>query len=481
MLFPGVLIPLLSSLYQGIPATYSSWLVLSVLGSNIFTIRIAHAIYGALTLLFFQLLLKSMRKKRRLSFFVCTLFATDLAYIACYRDQYQAVLTGTPFLILSLYLTYLVGQSTRSKRWVYGAGIALGFSMYCYFPYFFFFIPLAFYIYKIRLGSTHWQRLTHWLTGVFVGFLPFIAGYVSMYLWAGRNWATFTSTIDSMRAQIGIRPSNLSYPEKVQISFDLLQSALTNAGNSALILGTNVPLALVKWNLGFFTFIITFVVGVALVLGVKSFRSNGFYLLIIFLLLTFFLSISYFGDRLGPWHFTPLIPLTYLLTFIVLGEGADFLKNSQFSKNLKHISTTLILILALGSLSLNFFQQKTFHEQLKLTGGVGMMTDALTTMQYDAINEGDKSIYFFPEWGFSTSFALITDNRIRFSYDTRTDVFKNELLQGRNLAILTWSEKNAKNWADQLESLDAQPRVSLIPYYTRQGMIAFYKVVAFAK
>ena len=110
-----------------------------------------------------------------------------------------------------------------------------------------------------------------------------------------------------------------------------------------------------------------------------------------------------------------------------------------------------------------------------------MMTDALTTMQYDAINEGDKSFYFFPEWGFSTSFAMITDNRIRFSYDTRAEVFKSELLQGRNLAILTWSEENAKKWVGELELLDSQSRVDIIPYYTRQGMVAFYKVVAFAK
>lgn len=107
-----------------------------------------------------------------------------------------------------------------------------------------------------------------------------------------------------------------------------------------------------------------------------------------------------------------------------------------------------------------------------------MTTSAMFVMQYEAMHEKNETTYFFPEWGFSTSFVLITDNRVRFSYDAKPEAFLRELKLGRDLAILTWNENNAREWAASLESLISKPKVDIISYYTRQRSVAFYKVVA---
>lgn len=477
MLFPGVGIPLLSSLYQGIPATYSSWLVLSILGSNIFTIRIAHAIYGALILFFFQLLLKSLRQERRLSFLVSILFATDMAFIASYRDQYQAVLTGAPFLILSLYLTQRFTTQNKSKKLLVGAGVALGFSMYCYFPYAMFLVPLAFHVCTIQCDLKPYRKFAYWVAGVALGVMPYVLGYFSTYMWAGRNWDTFVSTIESMRTQINPLSSDASYYEKVHVSVGLLQSALTNSGNNAMILGLNGTQSLVRWNLGFTIFVLALFTALILCIVSRSFRMSRFNLLVVNSILIFFFSISFFGSRLGPWHFTPLISLAYILIFIVSSNIADLSRHLQIVKKLRIVLQPLILVAALTFLSLNFFQQKAFHEQLKASGGVGKTTSALFAMQYDALHEGRETTYFFPEWGFSTSFVMITDNRVRFSYDARPEMFEREQVLGRDIAILTWEREKAEEWVVTLESLKLQAKIET--YYTRQKNEAFYKVVGF--
>lgn len=477
MLFPGVGIPLLSSLYQGIPATYSSWIVLSTLGSNIFTIRIAHAIYGSLILFFFQLLLKSLRQKRRLSFLVSILFATDMAFIASYRDQYQAVLTGAPFLILSLYLTQMSTLQNKSKKLLVLAGVALGFSMYCYFPYAMFFVPLAFHVCTSKFGLSPYRKFAYWVAGVVLGALPFFLGYLSIYMWTGRNWNAFVSTIEGMRTQINPLSSDASYYEKVHVSVGLLQSALTNSGNNAMILGLNGTQSLVKWNLGFTMFALALLIALILCIASRSFRMNRFNLLVVNSILIFFFSIAFFGSRLGAWHFTPLIPLAYILIFIVLSNIADLSRHLKISKDLKIVLKPLVVVLALTLLSLNFFQQKAFHEQLKASGGAGMTTSALFAMQYDAMHERRETTYFFPEWGFSTSFAMITDNRVRFSYDARPEIFEREQVLGRDIAILTWQRKKAEEWVETLESLKLDAKIET--YYTRQKNEAFYKVVGF--
>jgi hypothetical protein len=131
------------------------------------------------------------------------------------------------------------------------------------------------------------------------------------------------------------------------------------------------------------------------------------------------------------------------------------------------VSATLI-----GSLSV---QQGNFlFERLRETGGVGLSTNALTNLAFDARQDPDRSIYIFPDWGFFMPFAFQTQNLVEYSLDPSLNNIERILREGRVVKVAYWSEESLNDFRDVLLTSKLDLKFKVVQYFRSDGVPAFY-------
>ena len=104
-MFPNLGFPILGSLYNGSLIAYIDYIALSIVGVNIFTVRMTHLIYGSIAVLFLQLIIRRFTDSKKLSIAFSLIFATEISFMACFRDQFHLGLAGLPFVLGSIYIS----------------------------------------------------------------------------------------------------------------------------------------------------------------------------------------------------------------------------------------------------------------------------------------------------------------------------------------------------------------------------------------
>ena len=404
---PSKIFPILGNLYHGVQNFYVDLPVLALFGFDVAPLRIAQALFGAVLLGAFFVSARRLTASTLLAMTAALGLATEIAFTASFRTQFYIVMGGAAWLFVSLMLALPAqADDMPSRRRLFWSGCFAGLAGYGYFVLLFF-VPgmLALIALRPRAGLREtWQ----WLLGLAAGCTPFVLGYLSLLL----KLHGIAPTLAFIHTLLGVlHPFDNGGTDQGHLRYlwDMAYLAITDDGNAAMIFGHALPS---WWGVAkFYSFVACTVALMIILLASAALRRKPPpAALVVLLPLSYLLVAALFGHRLWAHHFCVLVPFLYLLPLCLL---------ACLSKGGTRRASQLVAIglAGTGCLVGNLAQQYSFHEQLARSGGEGMSTSALTELALQARSAPPDVAYVFPEWGFFTSFCLLTENKVRYVID----------------------------------------------------------------
>jgi hypothetical protein len=411
---PTLFFNLLGNYYHGVQNYYVAIPVLAFLGSSVTSIRLAQALFGVIIVAASTAIVSRLTRSGVLALVCGLAIATDMAFIGSFRDQNYIVLGGFAWLTVALLILLPetptgTSHAGISNRRVFWSGLFCGLAAYGYFVQLFFYPAML--VITLKQAASRKPALAFWCVGVAVGLVPYMLGYLSMYLAVG-GFQELMQTIHRGLNTLQPLHGSGSPLKNLSIVFGFANLAVTNHENEMMTLGASLHSA---WGSAKIYLLVVSALAMlgSLAMSVYRRRQDNLDLMMVLLPLSYVAVASVFGRRLGAHHFALLTPLTYILLALVLGRIV-----SALAKTGRHpLRKMLILGLAVLALGGNFFQQQQYFNELERTGGVGRSSNALTTMAEQALDTGQQAVYAFPEWGFFMSFALLTENRVPYLLD----------------------------------------------------------------
>ncbi len=475
--------PLLGNLYHGVQNYYVGLPFFRFFGLNIVSARLAQALFGAVIVLLLYVVSVRTTGNRLISFIAAVGLASGIAFLASFRTQFYIILGGEAWLFGAL--SFLPFRSIPRETFRLNcilSGICCGLAAYGYFV-FLFFLPGFLWLILCHRDVDSWLALKYWIIGIIIGVLPYALGYVSLFLAFGGikpGFAWLSHTFFDM----GILSSTLPLWDKFANALNLLNQALNNIGNVAMIFSETKAYDDLT-QIGFTVKARIIFMYSALVLGIifalvpykkRGLDANAIGKQMVALPLSYFFFAALLGARLWVHHFSVFVPLFYLVCAIVVNEVYRLLKPRLASVMPVQSEIPISIIVAI-LLFFNFQQQQVFFENLEYTGGAGKTTNAMTLLAEEALTAQGKEVYFFPEWGFFPSFNLLTGNRI--PYEVKLDSIRIQKFaqSGRDIRVLFWKETDSEKYMSILknEGIDGW---SMRTFYRRDGIPAFYMISA---
>ncbi|MBB3772057.1 hypothetical protein FHS55_002666 [Angulomicrobium tetraedrale] len=431
---------LLGSLYHGVQNYYVDLPVFWLLGISLLSIRIAQSLFGAAIVLLLYFLAVRVTQNRLVALLAAALLATDIAFLASFRTQFYIVLGGEAWLFASLLALW-----SRHRAGPLLSGLFFGLALYGYFVLAFF-LPAM--IVLVLAQPRRPVRL--WAGGVALGLLPYVLGYVFLF----RAIGGVSSGMRDLTSRFsGAAP--LSAPEslweRIEGAFALTRLAITNGGNEAMIFSEALGSPWGELKFALFAGI--------LVLALLRLRWTPPHRLIVLLPVSYLICATLLGSRLWVHHYSVLVPLGYLLLAVTVGDLA---------RDRRFLAVSAMAALAL--LAVNVGQSVGFHRELAETGGVRKQSDALTRLAQNA-RERPPTLYVFPEWGFFMSFALLTENRVRYVLDPAE--ITREACACDQVALAYWNDADTAGYRSLLEAKNLR-NIETTAYAQRDGRPAFH-------
>lgn len=462
---PTVGPPALLTLYAGTFSYFFELPIIKILGFSTFSLRFAQSIIGIILLALVYKVICVATKKPIVGLFTTLLLAIEPAFFFSYRTQFQVMLAGLIWLLMSLILMYKKPSSRWSLPLLF-SGLFYGFAVYTYFIYLFFLPGILTLLYLDQKSNL--QKIFHWLLGLVIGLTPYLYGYVSMFVAVGNVSETLNlikGWLQILQPTTGI---NESFVTKIEKSFAFSYQAISNIGNQLMLISDSMTPRSTDLKLLILTlFLLTLSVIFTFKVLKNKLKYERNYLAIFWILISSYLIFAaIFGGRLGSHHFILIVPLLY----IVLGVCVGYLTEIFYAQRNSCISLFLSAILV-GSLSL--MQSNFLFERLRVTGGVGLSTNALSNLAMDARQDPRKSIYIFPDWGFFMPFAFQTQNLIEYSLDSSLNNIEKFLMEGRVAKVAFWSPESLNAYTDVLSASELKLTFEVIEYFRNDGVPAF--------
>jgi hypothetical protein len=464
-LIPTALMPILGNLYHGMQNFYIGIPFFAIFGFNMLALRLAQGLFGAVILWLLHLILMRVTGSKWIALAGSLGLATELAFIASFRTQMYIVISGSFWLLCAVYLalmprqvgpkggvgavdteTFVSHEGVRglAKSWIL-SGICAGLSVYGYFV-FIFFVPVF-----LIMGWEHtrsWRLLWGWCLGFVLGMQTYVLGYVSLAI----KEKGLASTLGWINAAVqGLSPMSSTYNilQRLENAWMLTRLALQDAGNELMIFGTASPNRWASWKVELF------VMALLSLLVVHLWNSSGArlrlepdkksllaYWHIAWLPISFISFSLLFGNRLWVHHFTPFIPLMYLLLALFI----------HFLRQLSIFSLPSICWLAIALIFVfgNMQQQSVFFKRLKETGGNGKYSNAINRMAEDALSLPDSLVHVFPEWGLMMPFAFLTANQRAYEIDISSENLQRLAQKDKILRLYYWKREDVNLYTERL-------------------------------
>lgn len=460
--------PVLGNYYHGVTHTYFGLVFFKVFGFSVFSLRIAHAIFGLGILLLSNQILRKATGSRVFALLICGILALDPAFIFSFRTQAYITLSPVFFLLVSFSLLFLVrprkavsGGSTSCIGLLILSGFFSGWAFYGYFIYLFF-LPAFIGIVAHRshtLGYPPLKMTVIWVTGFALGTVLYFVGY-------GMLWLELGSLSEIMKNLGGLRIEGdpVGIYDRPYLLFQNVVASLAGNYQYSVIFNQASPVA--HGTLKVMVMIFMVLTAISVVSVRKRWSAPLTYLL---LLISSFLAVSFFfAGRTAPHHTILMLPFLYMVLGVSLHRAGSGLSGDMTTLPGKLISATLVSVF-IFFIVLNIQYQNVFQEQLLETGGVKFYSDSQTLLAEEARNLPDPPYYVFGEWGFTGSFVFLTEGKV--PYNSSMDEWAIGLVPcSEALVILFWGAANP-----MVESFaHTQGRVSARKsYYQRDGNVSF--------
>jgi hypothetical protein len=470
-MFPNIGFPFLGSLYTGDLIVYSDYFIFQILGINIFTVRIAHLLYGAISVFLLQKIIYQSTKRNSIAIGFAALFATDVSFLACYRNQFHVGLIGLPLLLGAI---LVVGRKSTSRRIYIYSGVLFGLSTYAYFNYFLF-LPIILILLMANNGIKikYFKKLTLLGLGTIIGLIPYFLGIYSLFKAQGG----IQQGIDWIKWALGIYQPLASELNSITAlkngSTTVLQS-FNNYGNEVQIFGYQLPTHFFDNQ---FMVIVTYLSIVTTILFFHRMRTRkeipftkSDTALALTIPIYAFIGSLIFGEKLTNHHYIVLLPFLPLL-FALLSSKLLLIDSKEKFKT-KYVVYIFIAIM----LTLNVLRFNQFDKHLMLTGGLNKSTYHLNVLSQEALYTGEEVMYFFPDWGFWTSFQTLTGNSIPYEIDTNRETIFKHLSNGKKLRIFVWEKQRILEFEQLVKEVKSNAIISIRERLNYDKSVAFYEL-----
>jgi hypothetical protein len=442
---PGPKLPILGNLYHGTQTLWLGLLTYGVLGTSVASARLTHALFGAIIVLLAWLILRRATGRPLLALALAIGLATDMAFLGSFRTQAYIILAGQVWMMCGAYLAIRATQAQgTSLRTLVLCGVSMGLAVYGYFVFLFFVPPLAWLAIFGAGKEGAMRRSAAWVAGFAFGMLPYFVGYAGL-MYAVGGLGPF---VEWMRnALTGLKPGGGSpdYLSGLASAFSNARLGLAGVGNELMMTNQAISTshAVSKPILAVAS------MTVCLVGAWREWRrdprSARVLLALALLPVVYVLLAACFGARMWVHHFTVLVAVGYL----VLGLALHWLSIRLGVGNWQHPAFVALLLLPL--LAVNVSQQNRVHAALVRTGGTGMSSDALAVLSRTALAEKDRTVWFFPEWGFFMPFAFLTGNRVSYELDLTPDLLRKHLGSRPDVRVAFWKERDRARYLKVLQ------------------------------
>jgi 4-amino-4-deoxy-L-arabinose transferase-like glycosyltransferase len=470
-IIPTAWFPILGNLYHGVQTYYLALPIDAVFGMNIVSVRLGQALFGAVIVaLSFAIMLRTTGN-RLLAFVAAAALATDIAFIASFRTQNYIILAGEVWLLASILCLLQTSLDRRGVWRPFLSGVFFGLAAYGYFVFLFFGPAVIWLAGSTATGKTK-RDIAIWIGGVVVGMLPYVAGYASLVVALG-SISDAIAWIQAALHNLSPFSSQLSLWGDVINAGHLSQYAMTNASNEFMLLGGRLH---ASWpNLRLTGIALVLLCGLVATLASKrvSNRNRQTSALLIALPLVYILVASPLGTRLWAHHFSVLIPLGYVSAAIAASQLMSWKKEGL--RDLTKVFPKVICVIGVVVLCLNVRQQNHFYSELEETGGVGLATNALTTLAEEARPLKTSVVYIFPDWGFFMSFALLTNNQVPYALELSPYVISQYHQTADEIRVAFWKETDVQKYSALLDQYGVH-NLQVQTYRRNDGKPAFYMV-----
>ena len=455
---PGQLLlgrfPLLFQLYHGALPFYLGLPAYLLLGTGIPGIRVANALFGCLVLAGLSVMLAAFRIRPAVASLCLALLALDPGFVFAFRTQLSiTMLAGAP-LLLSAALAEAPGARPDSAKRAGVAGLLAGIACYGYFIYFFL-APAAAIHAAFRL-----RRPMAWLAGFALGIAPYPLGVLLLATNLGPSHAG--AYLHEYFGTLHVGSAALGLAERLNLFGLLVGRSLLDVGPSAMMLGQALPPALPHAKLVILLASAAVAGGVLLLpsLRARAMTDARGLSLLAGSLAGLLALVLVFGDRLWLHHAAIELPLAYGGLAFALDTGLRLLPRPAALA----VAAAALAPLAAG----NAIDRLAVFRQLDATGGRGLSSDALTRFAQDSTHDPARALYFFPDWGVTASFAMLTGGDLRYVIAFNPLIGQRALCEGNDAVLATVATAPPERLAAWIEAMGWTPPEQAI-YRERQG------------
>jgi hypothetical protein len=389
--------PVLAGPYSGSFVAYLLVPFYLVLGGTLTAIRVAHLCIGlAILIATFVFLQKSTRSLAITTAF-CAVLAVDPAFILLFRTQAYISIFPVIFVVFGFHTMY----SRRSVGSYVGAGILFGLATFGYFI-FGFLIPGL--IVFCLIDSPRQDRKTLLLAvlgGIALGASPYALGYGLMFgalgFEGGINY--LRSTVFQLNVNTG-QPYFARLTSVVNWTWLMAVAAwdsITFWGDATIHRGQAAKVSLL---------LLLPLAALPLSFGTRD--EARMYRLVGLSTLSYLLTSTVFGQRLGGHDLTPLLPLMYLLagmSVAVMVASAPLRRHTRTIAALGAFAT-------IAFLAFNATLTSAMTQRLGEYSAQGLFSSILSDYPKVAEAENDRTPHIFWQWGSLFQFIYLTDGKI---------------------------------------------------------------------
>jgi hypothetical protein len=415
-------------LYHGSLHAYLAVPFYLIFGGTILSIRISHMFLAISILIAAFTLLRAATLPTKITIFALFLLATDSAFIFAFRTL--AYITTFPICLVMVALSILI--SHRSLRAHVVAGATLGYAIWCYFIFAFFLPGVLVWIFMSRNG---WRPVAALLVGCAIGASPYAVGYA--FLFHDMGWQLAVSWLrqafDSLHVESG-QP----YWARVGSVLQAAWSAVTSQWHREYFWGAQ--------QVGYVQAAKAATL-IAAPIAALPFARGDFaaFRLLALTAVSFLISATAFGGRMGGYHFNLLVPLLYVLAAMSISVLTNRFSGASFASCAVAIASAVLVV--------NTVSTERIMIALKNRGAVGLYSDVISNYPKMALSSGDRTAHVFIDWGAMLQFIYLTEGLIP-TYDQNTPL-ATILCHHGSAKIVSLGEGAAERTANALQGREA--------------------------
>uniref|UniRef100_Q474S5 Glycosyltransferase RgtA/B/C/D-like domain-containing protein n=2 Tax=Cupriavidus TaxID=106589 RepID=Q474S5_CUPPJ len=411
--------PLLNSLYGGNLPAYLALLFFRTFGFGLEQMRYFHACFGVAVLLAVFWSMRQWRLPRLAVVPVLLLLAIDPNFVFAWRTQYYLQLV--PLIFLFVGLGVLGRHKARldagepAYRYLWLAGIFLGFAGYCYFT----FAIYAATIFTAYLFVTRRQAsifMTGWQLAIatLIGWSPFAYAHASIALQAG--WPAYLDTLRGLQTSYGVIDSSQASGLGRLATVGERVSYLFGARSMAsLLLGGNPISPVLKWLhalvlcLGLVFSVLTLPRAVRSSVGRSYLAADTWHAVGVLILAIMFgqllLGLA-IGKPLGLQHYIAILPALYVLTMLMFANLFAHGGQPLSARGRWSVATGFVMFAAI-----NIVLTSNLAKRLERDGGYGLYSEAINLVAEQVKQADPKDVLLFPQWGYWMGVVTLTGPR----------------------------------------------------------------------